>query len=74
MEELPDGFRIQGSGALAGGEIQPHGDHRLAMALAVAGLAARDPVEVHGAQIIGESFPDFAGVLRSLGAQVELDE
>ena len=44
------------------------------MSLALAGLAAREPVAVEGAEIIGESFPDFAAVLAGLGAQVAVDE
>ncbi len=68
-EEMPDGFRLPGGGAL-GGSVDPHGDHRLAMALAVMGLAARGPVQVAGAEIMRESFPDFAAVLAGLGAQL----
>jgi 3-phosphoshikimate 1-carboxyvinyltransferase len=70
-QETPDGFILPGAGAPAGGGVDPHGDHRLAMALAVAGLASRAPLTVRDAQITAESFPDFAGVLRSLGARLE---
>ncbi len=72
--ELADGFTIQGGLPLAGGDVQAHGDHRLAMALALAGLAARAPVRVQGVQVMGESFPGFVPTLRQLGAQVELIE
>ena len=68
-EETPDGFILPGGG-VRGGRIDPHGDHRLAMALAVAGLAADGPLEVVGAEIMRESFPDFPGVLAGLGANV----
>jgi 3-phosphoshikimate 1-carboxyvinyltransferase len=68
--ETPDGFTIHGGRPLRGGEVDSHGDHRLAMSLAVAGLAAEAPVEVHGAEMIHESFPGFAAVLKALGAQV----
>ena len=71
MRETADGFRVQGGGVVQGGEVQPHGDHRLAMALAVAGLAARSLVTVQNAGIIGESFPQFPELLQALGAQVE---
>jgi 3-phosphoshikimate 1-carboxyvinyltransferase len=54
--------------------VDPHGDHRLAMALAVLGLAAGQPVEVRGAEIMRESFPDFAQVLTGLGAHLTLQE
>jgi len=71
-EETPDGFVIAGGGGLAGGTAQSYGDHRVAMAAAVAGLAARGPVTVEGAEIIGESFPGFIDQMRDLGAALEV--
>jgi 3-phosphoshikimate 1-carboxyvinyltransferase len=71
-EETPDGFILPGGG-VRGGQVNPHGDHRLAMALAVAGLAAAGPVQVAGAEITHESFPDFAAALAGLGGQVQLE-
>lgn len=71
-QDTPDGLIIAGGGA-RGGTVDPHGDHRLAMALAVTGLAAQGPVEVHDAHITRESFPNFAETLRGLGAGVEED-
>ena len=69
VEETPDGFDIFGSGTARGGaRLDPQGDHRLAMALAVAGLATGRPVVIENAGILAESFPDFPSVLRSLGA------
>jgi 3-phosphoshikimate 1-carboxyvinyltransferase len=70
FSETPDGFVLRGGQPPEGGEVQSHGDHRLAMSLAVCGLAARRPVRVDGAEIIDESFPSFVPVLRSLGASV----
>nr|HQQ92793.1 3-phosphoshikimate 1-carboxyvinyltransferase [Kiritimatiellia bacterium] len=55
-------------GTLAGGEADARGDHRLAMSLALAGLAAPSPVTVHHAEILRESFPDFVEQLTRLGA------
>jgi 3-phosphoshikimate 1-carboxyvinyltransferase len=69
-EEHPDGFNVWG-GQPVGGQAQSHGDHRLAMAMTVAGLAAGAPVTVNGAEMIAESFPGFTAVLRSLGARIE---
>jgi len=69
--ETVDGFVIQGGQAPAGGQVDAHGDHRLAMSMLVAGLAARGPVLVPGAEIISESFPGFADALRTLGAEIE---
>ncbi len=69
LDERRDGFSIRG-GTLAGGVCEAHGDHRLAMSLALAGLAAPAPVTVRHAEILSESFPDFAPQLRTLGATV----
>lgn len=65
--EVPDGFLVKG-GKPRGGEVEAHGDHRLAMAMAVAGLAAQGPVRITGAEMINESFPGFVETLRSLGS------
>ncbi|MGB9672745.1 MAG: 3-phosphoshikimate 1-carboxyvinyltransferase [Anaerolineales bacterium] len=70
VKEERDGFRVYGKGKIQGGEVEAHGDHRLAMALMVAGLAAKEPVCVHGAEVVGESLPDFIPLLRSLGAEI----
>ena len=64
VEEFPDGFAIDGTGAIAGGAtLDAHGDHRVAMSLALAGLVAREPVAIGGFGILTESFPDFPRVL-----------
>jgi 3-phosphoshikimate 1-carboxyvinyltransferase len=68
--ESPEGFTIEG-GALPGGAlVDPHSDHRLAMSLAVAGLAARRPVTIRSAEIMAESFPEFVPSLAALGASL----
>ncbi len=74
IEESPDGFSVQGGRAPHGGTVAPHGDHRLAMALAVAGLAAGEPLAVQGAEIVAESFPAFASTLQALGGSLALEE
>ncbi len=71
--EHPDGFTIQGGAPVQGGVIAPHGDHRLAMALAVAGLASHAPVDIQDAQIIDESYPDFTQTLQALGGRVVVE-
>ncbi|MDQ4107989.1 MAG: 3-phosphoshikimate 1-carboxyvinyltransferase [Actinomycetota bacterium] len=63
---------VLGGGGLAGGSAPSLGDHRLAMAFVVAGLAARGPSEVDGIDSAVVSFPGFAELLRSLGADVEV--
>lgn len=70
VEEYKDGFQIQGGKSLTGGEVDSHGDHRLAMALALAGLASQAPVSVRNADVIAESFPDFNRQLAQLGANL----
>jgi len=70
FEETEDGFVIEGGKPLAGGGADANGDHRLAMTLALAGLVSRSPVQVRGAEMIRESFPQFAQTLAGLGADV----
>ena len=65
---------VVGGGGLPGGEADSQGDHRLAMALAVAALGARRESVIHGAHWAAVSFPGFAEALRSLGADVEAAE
>jgi 3-phosphoshikimate 1-carboxyvinyltransferase len=62
---------VIGGGGLAGGLAASHADHRIAMALVVAGLGAGGPVEVEGAEAADVSFPGFAGALSSVGGRVE---
>jgi len=57
-EEYADGFAITG-GRLSGAVVNSHGDHRLAMALAVAGALASGSTTIHGAESVAVSYPDF---------------
>lgn len=66
IEERDDGFRVQGTGELAGGVIDARGDHRLAMLGAVAGLVSRDGVTVEGFEAVEISYPGFEADIRSL--------
>jgi 3-phosphoshikimate 1-carboxyvinyltransferase len=63
IEAQPDGFVIEGPTHLVGTETDSHGDHRLAMTLAIAGLLARGETTVHNAECIGDSFPGFKTLL-----------
>ncbi len=65
VTERPDGLVVVG-GRLGGGEIESHGDHRVAMAFVVAALAASGPVVVHGADAIAVSDPGFLLTLAEL--------
>ncbi len=68
VEERPDGLTVYSS-RLHGGRVASAGDHRIAMAFAVAGLLAGGPVTVEGAESIAVSFPAFTRVLRDVVAQ-----
>lgn len=70
IEATKDGFRVHGPTQLQGAAVKAHGDHRLAMTLAVAGLLADGETLVAGAESISESFPGFVERLRQLGAKV----
>jgi 3-phosphoshikimate 1-carboxyvinyltransferase len=66
IEATDDGFAVRGSGGLRGGAIDAHGDHRLAMLGAVAGLASREGVEVIGMEAAEVSYPGFVADLERL--------
>jgi 3-phosphoshikimate 1-carboxyvinyltransferase len=72
IEPRPDGFVVQGPTPLRGAPVDGHGDHRIAMALAVAGLLAEGETVIAGADCIADSFPGFADVLMGLGGRLEL--
>jgi 3-phosphoshikimate 1-carboxyvinyltransferase len=61
IEATEDGFAVTGTGGLRGGRISSHGDHRLAMLGAVAGLASREGVQVDGMEAADVSYPGFMG-------------
>jgi 3-phosphoshikimate 1-carboxyvinyltransferase len=66
IEATADGFAVTGTGGLRGGTIHSHGDHRLAMLGAVAGVASREGVEVVGMEAADVSYPGFADDLAAL--------
>ncbi len=68
IEEFPDGFAIEGPTRLVGTMVHGHGDHRLAMSLAVAGLIADGQTAITDAECIADSYPGFAAMLAELGA------
>jgi len=63
VEELPDGLRVPGSQPLRGGEVDSAGDHRIAMAFAVAALRASGDTLIRGASAARISFPEFFTLL-----------
>ncbi len=68
VEERPDGLRIEGksAGKLHGAEIDPRGDHRIAMAFAVAALGADGATTIKDAECAAVSFPNFFEILAGL--------
>lgn len=67
-----DGLTIRG-GTLSGGAVASHGDHRLAMAFAVAGLRASGPVRVRDCRNVATSFPGFVSLMRSCGLDIRTE-
>jgi 3-phosphoshikimate 1-carboxyvinyltransferase len=66
VEETPDGLDIEG-GALQGGEVDSRGDHRIAMAFAVAGQVAAGEVRIRDVANVATSFPGFDAMARAVG-------
>lgn len=74
-EVLPDGIRIQGrpnGPVFSGGNVDSHGDHRIAMSFAIASLRAAAPIRIADVANVATSFPDFPGIARAAGLNVEL--
>lgn len=66
VEEFRDGFHLRGSRRLRGGRADAAGDHRLAMAFAIAALGADSPSTISGADSVAISYPEFFSTLESL--------
>jgi len=68
VEEFPDGMRVEGrsKGRLHGAKVDPQGDHRIAMALAVVALGAEGKTTIRDAECVGVSFPEFFTALDRL--------
>ena len=73
IEELPDGLVIRNS-ELHGAEVDGHDDHRVVMALAVAGLIAKGPAtRIRSAESVRITYPTFMSSMRELGARLEAE-
>ena len=68
-EVFDDGIAIEG-GRLRGGEIDAHGDHRIAMAFAMAALRADGPITIRNAANIATSFPTFVATATACGLRI----
>ena len=73
IEELPDGLIIKHS-KLKGCRVNGHGDHRVVMALAVAGLNTDGETVIETAEAVNVTFPEFSELLKSCGGNVEIIE
>ncbi len=73
IEELPDGLVIRRS-ELRGASVRGHGDHRVVMALSVAGLASEGETVVDTAESVSVTFPEFSRLIRTAGADIEVVE
>ncbi len=73
VEELEDGLMVEQS-ELRGCKLPGHGDHRVVMALAVAGLGAKGQTEIDSAESVSVTVPNFVELLRSVGAKIEVRE
>lgn len=72
VNETEDGMDVEG-GRIGSGSVDSAGDHRVAMAMAVAGLAASGPVRISDISNVDTSFPGFAGLARSVGFALEVE-
>jgi 3-phosphoshikimate 1-carboxyvinyltransferase len=66
VTELPDGLVVEGGASLRGAPVASGGDHRVAMALAVAGLVAEGETVVEDVACVATSFPEFAETVNAL--------
>jgi 3-phosphoshikimate 1-carboxyvinyltransferase len=65
-----DTMLIEG-GVIRGGQVEAHQDHRIVMALAVAGLRSQQPVNIAGAECVAKSYPNFFEDLKSIGGKID---
>jgi len=72
VEARPDGMLVRG-GALQGGRVDSRGDHRVAMAMAVAGAMSREGVIVEDTDNVATSFPGFVESAQSVGLEIEVE-
>ena len=73
LDETEDGAVIRG-GRVLGGRVDSHGDHRIAMSLAVLALVAEGPIDIDNAQWIRTSYPGFVDDMKALGASIDWQE
>ncbi|HNT35662.1 MAG TPA: 3-phosphoshikimate 1-carboxyvinyltransferase, partial [bacterium] len=74
VQEFPDGMDVVGSEGLHAATVESHGDHRIAMSLAVAALRSSGETVIENTDCIATSFPGFVDLMRELGADIEEQE
>jgi 3-phosphoshikimate 1-carboxyvinyltransferase len=70
----PDGMIINGGGIMGGGTVESHGDHRIAMSFAIAGLRAKAPITILDCANVNTSFPEFKDIAINLGLALDCEE
>ena len=70
--ELPDSLVIQGKPYLEGGVTDSFGDHRIAMAAAIASIMCKNPVTIRNAQATAKSYPSFFEDFKNLGGAINV--
>ena len=66
IEETDDGMIIYGNSTPRGGTVESYNDHRIAMALSIAGLVSKEGVHVEGADCVSISFPNFFEIINRM--------
>jgi 5-enolpyruvylshikimate-3-phosphate synthase len=72
VDEYPDGMDIEG-GDIRGGKVDSQLDHRIAMAFAVAGAVAENPVEISRCENVATSFPNFVELANQAGMRLSIN-
>lgn len=71
IEEKPDGLIIKGKKSLLGGQVNSWGDHRIAMALAIASIRCKEPVIINDADCVKKSYPNFWKDFKKVGGIID---
>ena len=71
-EELPDGLVVNGGADLHGADLKGHHDHRIVMALSLAGMALNETCCIDTAEAINVTFPEYVNLMKNIGAIMNL--
>jgi 3-phosphoshikimate 1-carboxyvinyltransferase len=74
IEELPDGLVIRGGRPLTAAAVHGRFDHRIVMALSIAGMALDGQTTIETAEAMNVTFPSYADLMKSLGGDLQLSE